>query len=86
METQDLRKAGLKVTLPRVRILEILEEKQGTEMQKIIKKMQVVIGQIAQAEGYTYVFEKNAGIIYGPPSLDLTNELIRKYNAAPAAK
>lgn len=32
METQDLRKAGLKVTLPRVRILEILEEKQGTHL------------------------------------------------------
>lgn len=32
METQDLRKAGLKVTLPRVRILEILEEKHGTHM------------------------------------------------------
>ncbi len=27
MENQDLRKAGLKVTLPRVRILEILENK-----------------------------------------------------------
>lgn len=32
METQDLRKAGLKVTLPRVRILEILEDKHGTHM------------------------------------------------------
>ena len=32
METQDLRKAGLKVTLPRVRILEILEEKHGTHL------------------------------------------------------
>ena len=32
METQDLRKAGLKVTLPRVRILEILEEKHGMHM------------------------------------------------------
>lgn len=29
MEAQDLKKAGLKVTLPRIRILEILEESQG---------------------------------------------------------
>ncbi len=28
METQDLRNAGLKVTLPRMKILEILEKQQ----------------------------------------------------------
>jgi Fur family ferric uptake transcriptional regulator len=32
METQDLRKAGLKVTHPRVRILEILEASDGNHM------------------------------------------------------
>jgi Fur family transcriptional regulator, ferric uptake regulator len=32
METQDLRKAGLKVTHPRVRILEILEASEGKHM------------------------------------------------------
>jgi Fur family ferric uptake transcriptional regulator len=32
LETNDLRKAGLKVTLPRVKILEILEEKQDLHL------------------------------------------------------
>ena len=32
MESQDLRKAGLKVTLPRMRILEILEHASGRHM------------------------------------------------------
>ncbi len=32
METQDLRKAGLKVTHPRMRILEILEDSNGKHM------------------------------------------------------
>ena len=32
METQELRKAGLKVTHPRMRILEILEESSGNHM------------------------------------------------------
>ncbi len=31
METQDLRNVGLKVTLPRMKILEILEKKQGDQ-------------------------------------------------------
>ncbi|UYM14177.1 ferric iron uptake transcriptional regulator [Endozoicomonas euniceicola] len=32
MENQELRKAGLKVTLPRVKILQILESSQGLHM------------------------------------------------------
>lgn len=31
METQDIRNAGLKVTLPRVKILEMLERRQGSD-------------------------------------------------------
>ncbi|GAB6067025.1 ferric iron uptake transcriptional regulator [Methylothermus subterraneus] len=31
MESQDLRNAGLKVTLPRMKILEILERRQGSK-------------------------------------------------------
>ena len=32
MENQDIRKAGLKVTLPRVKILEILESSEARHM------------------------------------------------------
>jgi outer membrane protein len=46
----------------------------------IFEKMQGVIADIAQAEGLTFVFDKNAGLVYAPPSLDLTNELVRRYN------
>ena len=28
----------------------------------------------------TFVFDKNAGLVYAPASLDLTTELIRRYN------
>lgn len=49
---------------------------------EIFGKMQQLVGEIAQAEGFTYVLEANeSGLIYGPPSLDLTNDLVRKYNA-----
>jgi outer membrane protein len=46
----------------------------------IFEKMQGVIAEIAQAEGLTFVFDRNAGLVYAPPSLDLTNELVRRYN------
>ncbi|MGH8143805.1 MAG: transcriptional repressor, partial [Steroidobacteraceae bacterium] len=41
MESNDLRKAGLKVTLPRLKILEILENSQTRHMsaEEIYKKL-----------------------------------------------
>jgi outer membrane protein len=51
-------------------------------MRGIIDKMSQVVREIAEAEGFAYVFEKNdAGLIHAPPANDLTNELVRKYNA-----
>ena len=48
----------------------------------ILERMNQVVREIAQADGFTFVFEKNgAAIIYAPPAYDLTSELIRKYNA-----
>jgi hypothetical protein len=45
-------------------------------------KFEVLLGQIAQREGLTMVFDKSSsGLAWAPPALDLTNELIRMYNA-----
>ncbi|HYG67228.1 MAG TPA: OmpH family outer membrane protein, partial [Anaeromyxobacteraceae bacterium] len=60
----------------------------------IIDKMAKLTAEIAEAEGLTLVLSRNdAGILYAPSSLDITNELVRKYNQrfpaggkAPAAK
>jgi outer membrane protein len=55
--------------------------KQQEELQGIFKKMDPIIASIAQREGLTLVFEKqDSGLVYAPPSLDLTNELVRIYN------
>ncbi|HEY6003953.1 MAG TPA: OmpH family outer membrane protein [Anaeromyxobacter sp.] len=47
----------------------------------VFDKMAQIVAEIAEADGFTIVLERNAGLVYAPPSLDLTNELIRKYNA-----
>jgi outer membrane protein len=58
-----------------------LQEKERTELKKIFEKMDPIIAAIAQREGLTMVFEKtDSGLVYAPPSLDLTNELVRTYN------
>lgn len=64
-----------------------LQEKERTELKKIFEKMDPIIAAIAQREQLTMVFEKtDSGLVYAPPSLDLTNELVRTYNEKYPAK
>ena len=51
-------------------------------MRSIFDKMSQVVREIADAEGIAYVFEKtDAGLLHAPAASDLTNELVRRYNA-----
>jgi len=59
-----------------------LADRERVVTRGIFDKMVAITREIADAEGFTVVFEKNdAGIVVAPASLDLTNELVRKYNA-----
>jgi outer membrane protein len=66
-----------------------LQKKEQAEMSTLFQKMDAVVAQIAQREGLTLVLDRST-VVYGPPSLDITNELVRLYNdtykAAPAGK
>lgn len=57
-----------------------LAESERRELQPILGRLDQVIAQIAQREGLTMVLDKNAGLLYAPPSLELTNEVVRLYN------
>ena len=59
-----------------------LSGKEREAMRPINDKMVAVVREIAQAEGFTYVVDREAaGLVFAPEAFDLTNELIRKYNA-----
>jgi outer membrane protein len=59
-----------------------LAEKEGEITQKIFERMQRIILKIAAAENFTMVLDKTqAGIIFAKQHLDLTNEVIRRYNS-----
>lgn len=65
-ETEDLRKAGLKVTLPRVRILEILEKAGGRHLtaEEIFKELLEQQGDIGLATIYRVLMQfEAAGIV-----------------------
>ena len=50
----------------------------------LFDKMIAMVRELADAEGFTMVLDRNT-VLYAPPSLDVTNELVRKYNARFAA-
>jgi outer membrane protein len=59
-----------------------IAESERRELGTIFPKLEQLLGQIAQREGLTMVFDRSSsGLAWAPPSLDLTNELIRMYNA-----
>ena len=58
-----------------------LSDRERDATKGIFERMANIVREIAEADGFTMVLDKSAGVVYAPPSLDLTNELIRKYNA-----
>jgi outer membrane protein len=58
-----------------------ISEREREITRGIYDKTAALVREVAEADGFTLVFERNdAGLLYGPASLDLTNEVIRKYN------
>jgi outer membrane protein len=59
-----------------------LSEREREVTRGIFDKMANIVRDIAEADGFTMVLERtDSGLVYALPALDLTNELIRKYNA-----
>jgi len=59
-----------------------LQQLEQQELEKITAKMRKVIDQIGKAGGYTLILElQDARLLFAKPHLDLTNEVIRKYNS-----
>jgi outer membrane protein len=59
-----------------------LSDRERDVTRGIFDKMSGIVREIAEADGFTMIFERSdSGLVYAPPALDLTNELIRKYNA-----
>lgn len=62
-----------------------LSDRERKATQSLFLRMSSVVQAIAKSEGFDFVFER-ATLVYAPESLDITNELVRKYNAKfPAA-
>jgi outer membrane protein len=59
-----------------------LSQKEQEATGKIFERMQRIIAKISITENFSMVFDRGqAGLVFAKPHLDLTNELIRRYNS-----
>ena len=61
-----------------------LSGKEQEATAKIYERMNKIIQKIAQSESFSMIVDKSA-LVFAKPHLDLTNELIRRYNAGEGA-
>lgn len=65
-----------------------LQDRERDVTRGIFEKMSAIVREIATADGFSMIVDAQA-VMYAEPAVDVTNELVRKYNArhkaAPAA-
>lgn len=59
-----------------------LAKKRNDLLEPILNKMGAIIQDLALSDGYTMIIDKSAGtVLYHEPTIDLTNEVVKRYNA-----
>ncbi len=67
------------------RLQQDLGKREQDATRSIFARLQTVVGTIAEREHFQMVLERNAAVVWGAPSLDITNEVIRMYNSGAGA-
>ena len=80
----ELQSRMQKVQQTYLRHQQDLSGKEQEATAKIFERMQKIIAKIAATENFSMIMDK-AGLVFAKPHLDLTNELIRRYNAGEGA-
>lgn len=59
-----------------------LKKKEAESAKKILDKLQLIVGSLAQKNGYSLVLENSANIVlYSKDTVDITNDVISAYNS-----
>jgi outer membrane protein len=81
----DLQRKLQEVQQLYMQLQQDLSKREGEVTQTIFGKMGIILGQMGEEQGYVAIVERTA-VPYFKPSVDVTNELIRRYNAAYGTK
>ena len=80
----ELQQRMQKVQQTYLRHQQDLSGKEQEATAKIYERMNKIIQKIATTENFTMIVDKSA-LVFAKPHLDLTNELIRRYNSGEGA-
>ncbi len=59
-----------------------LQQKDNELTVELLKELQVVIEEFGKEQGYSIILEQSSSsVLYGSPDLDLTEQIIARYNA-----
>ena len=59
-----------------------LQQKDNELTVELLKELQVVIEEFGKEQGYSIILEQSSSsVLYGSPELDLTEQIIARYNA-----
>lgn len=81
----ELQQRMQKVQQTYLRHQQDLSSKEQEATAKIYERMNKIIQKIASSENFSMIVDKSA-LVFAKPHLDLTNELIRRYNAGEGAE
>lgn len=64
-----------------------LQRKDQELTRRILKDLQKVVRELGETEGYTLILERQeAGVLFAPKAIDITDEVIRRYDAGVPAE
>lgn len=64
-----------------------LQRKDQELTRRILKDLQEVVRKLGETEGYTLILERQeAGVLFAPKAIDITDEVIRRYDAGVPAE
>ncbi len=80
-EQQDFQSRFVELQQTYARLQRDLASKEQDATRNIITKLTGVVQKIAEQQHFDVVLEKSSSVVWAKPSLEITNEVIRMYNA-----
>lgn len=84
-EQQDFQQRFVQLQETFQRLQKDLAGKEQEATRGILAKLTGVVQKIAERDHFSMVLERSAAVVWGQPSLDITNDVIRMYNASAGA-
>lgn len=79
---KELQERAQKLQQTYLRHQQDIQQKEQEATGKIVERMNRILQKIATQENFTMIFDRaQGGLVFAKPHLDLTNDLIRRYNA-----